>query len=39
MDICSEIFIISEGSIISKGTPDEVSNNKLVKETYLGEES
>ena len=39
MDICSEIFIISEGSIISRGTPNEVSNNKLVKETYLGEES
>ena len=37
MDICSEIFIISEGSIISKGTPDEVSNNEIVKKTYLGE--
>ena len=37
MDICSEIFIISEGSIISRGTPDEVSNNEMVKKTYLGE--
>ena len=37
MDICSEIFIISEGSIISRGTPDEVSNNEIVKKTYLGE--
>ena len=37
MEICSEIFIISEGSIISRGTPDEVSNNEIVKKTYLGE--
>ena len=37
MDICSEIYIISEGSIISRGTPDEVSNNEIVKKTYLGE--
>ncbi len=37
MDICSEIFILSEGSIISKGTPEEVSNNEKVRKTYLGE--
>lgn len=37
MDICNEIFIISEGCIISKGTPEEVSKNKIVKKTYLGE--
>ena len=37
MEICSEIFIISEGSIISSGTPEEVSNNKMVRKTYLGE--
>ena len=37
MEICSEIFIISEGAIISSGTPEEVSNNKMVRKTYLGE--
>ena len=37
MEICSEIFIISEGSIISSGTPEEVSNNEKVRKTYLGE--
>lgn len=37
MDICNEIFIINEGCIISKGTPEEVSKNKIVKKTYLGE--
>ena len=37
MEICSEIFIISEGSIISSGTPEEVSNNTMVRKTYLGE--
>lgn len=36
MDICDEIFIINQGTIISKGSPDEVSNNELVKKTYLG---
>ena len=37
MDICEEIFIINQGSIISKGTPEEVSQNEIVKRTYLGE--
>ncbi|MDC1139071.1 LPS export ABC transporter ATP-binding protein [Gammaproteobacteria bacterium] len=37
MDICNEIFIINEGCIISKGTPEEVSKNKIVKKIYLGE--
>jgi len=37
MDICNEIFIINEGCIISKGTPEEVSKNEIVKKTYLGE--
>tara|TARA_B100001063_G_scaffold217498_1_gene220211 strand:- start:192 stop:899 length:708 start_codon:yes stop_codon:yes gene_type:complete len=37
MDICNEIFIINEGCIISKGTPNEVSKNEIVKKTYLGE--
>ena len=37
MDICEEIFVINQGSIISKGTPQEVSQNEIVKRTYLGE--
>ena len=37
MDICEEIFVINQGSIISKGTPEEVSQNEIVKKTYLGE--
>ncbi|MAJ83838.1 MAG: LPS export ABC transporter ATP-binding protein [Gammaproteobacteria bacterium] len=37
MDICEEIFVINQGSIISKGTPEEVSQNEIVKRTYLGE--
>ena len=37
LDICNEIFIINEGRIISKGNPEEVSKNKIVKKTYLGE--
>ena len=37
MDICEEIFVINQGSIISKGTPEEDSQNEMVKRTYLGE--
>ena len=37
MDICNEIFIINEGCIISKGTPEEDSKNKIDKKTNLGE--
>ena len=37
MDICEEIFVINQGSIISKGTPKEISQNEKVKRTYLGE--
>tara|TARA_Y200000002_G_scaffold248495_1_gene205802 strand:+ start:597 stop:1304 length:708 start_codon:yes stop_codon:yes gene_type:complete len=37
MEICEEIFVINQGSIISKGTPEEVSQNEMVKKTYLGE--
>ena len=37
MDICEEIFVINQGFIISKGTPEEVSQNEMVKRTYLGE--
>ena len=37
MDICEEIFVINQGSISSKGTPEEVSQNEIVKKTYLGE--
>lgn len=34
--ICEKAYIVSEGSIIAEGTPQQVLANDLVKEVYLG---
>lgn len=36
--ICEKAFIVSEGCIIAGGTPEEVLNNQLVRQVYLGED-
>ncbi len=36
--ICEKAYIVSEGAIIAEGTSDEVLNNELVKEIYLGKD-
>ena len=36
MQICKKVIILSEGKIIAEGTPKEVSQDKLVKKIYLG---
>lgn len=36
--ICEKAFIVSEGRIIANGTPDEILNNQLVRDVYLGED-
>ena len=36
LEICSEAAIISNGEIISQGSKEELINDKLVKEVYLG---
>ena len=36
LEICNEAAIISNGEIISQGSKEELINNKLVKEVYLG---
>ena len=38
MQICHKVLIMSEGSIVAEGSPEEVSNNKKVKEVYLGKD-
>jgi len=38
LDICERGYIVSEGSIICEGTPDEILNNQKVREVYLGDE-
>jgi|TARA_B110000116_G_scaffold20950_1_gene16413 lipopolysaccharide export system ATP-binding protein len=38
MQICHKVLIMSEGKIVADGSPQEVSNNKKVKEVYLGKD-
>ncbi len=36
MNICSKVFIVSEGKIIADGNPSEVAKDSTVKDVYLG---
>lgn len=36
--ICEKAFIVSEGSIIAEGTPQDILSNDLVRTVYLGED-
>ena len=38
MQICHKVLIMSEGKIVADGSQQEVSNNKKVKEVYLGKD-
>ncbi|NBC12936.1 MAG: LPS export ABC transporter ATP-binding protein [Gammaproteobacteria bacterium] len=38
LDICDRAYIISEGTVIADGTPDELLQNKRVRAVYLGED-
>jgi lipopolysaccharide export system ATP-binding protein len=37
LGICDRAFIISEGSVLAEGTPDEIVANAEVRKVYLGE--
>ena len=34
--MCDPVIVLSEGSVLFEGTSDEVKNNELVIESYLG---
>ena len=38
LEIVDRAYILHEGSVIMKGTPEQVVNNQSVKEVYLGKE-
>lgn len=38
LDICERAYIVSEGTILASGSPDEIMNNKQVRSAYLGEQ-
>jgi lipopolysaccharide export system ATP-binding protein len=38
LDICERAYIVSDGTIIAEGAPDEILANKQVREVYLGHE-
>lgn len=37
LDICETAYIVGDGHIIASGQPEEVMNNKKVREVYLGD--
>lgn len=38
LDICDRAYIISEGSVLTSGHPEEIINNEAVRQVYLGKD-
>lgn len=36
--VCDEVYVLNFGQIIARGTPNEIKNNPVVIEAYLGQE-
>ena len=37
MSLCDRVWVLAEGANLADGTPEEIQNNKLVLEAYLGQ--
>lgn len=37
LDVCEHAYIVSQGQLIASGTPEEVLDDKTVREVYLGD--
>ena len=38
LEITTESFIINDGTIVARGTKDDIINDEMVREVYLGSE-
>jgi lipopolysaccharide export system ATP-binding protein len=38
LDICENAYIVSEGTILAKGTPEKIMSNESVRNAYLGDQ-
>lgn len=38
LDVCEKAYIVSRGALIASGTPQQILQDKTVKEVYLGEQ-
>ena len=37
LDICERAYIVNQGEVLYEGTPEDIMNNKKVRDVYLGE--
>jgi len=38
LEICSRVYVMKSGSVLASGLPEQIKQNELVKEHYLGED-
>jgi len=36
MGLCERIYVLNEGKILAEGTPNEITSNQSVIQSYLG---